>query len=134
MIAAGRCAGCGHEDASARKVRYHTSSCAKFIELWRASPEKALDPEAEHARVHGEEHIAAKKDAKLERHYDIKERLQGLAAERQLRDQQRWQSVVTHEARQVVPPPDGVLAHSGPTQAHRDMVRALTTTTNGLGE
>lgn len=46
----GRCAGCGKTDVSARKIAAHTMECGDFAELFRSSPSRALDPEAEHVR------------------------------------------------------------------------------------
>jgi len=49
-VSSGRCAGCGKTDVSAKKIEEHTLECSEFDELYRTSPEKALDPVAEHIR------------------------------------------------------------------------------------
>ena len=48
-MAAGRCAGCG-DTGPERSVIVHTQTCAKFAELVRTEPSRALDPVAEHER------------------------------------------------------------------------------------
>lgn len=49
-MARGRCAGCGLEDPSAKKVERHVASCPDYLALYRTSPEKALSPEDEMKR------------------------------------------------------------------------------------
>lgn len=46
----GRCAGCGYEDASCKKVRSHVQSCPEFVTLFKEHPERAIDPEDEYVR------------------------------------------------------------------------------------
>lgn len=50
VVPSGRCAGCGETDVSSKKIEAHTLECSRFMELFRTSPDKALDPVAEHIR------------------------------------------------------------------------------------
>lgn len=49
-MARGRCAGCGQEDASAKKIERHINTCPQYLDLWRTDPDRALSPTAEAER------------------------------------------------------------------------------------
>lgn len=69
----GRCAGCGKTHQSCKVIRTHTMSCPDYLKLFKESPEKALDPEAEHRRWNEEENSdearAEAKDVRLQKRF-----------------------------------------------------------------
>lgn len=67
-MAAGRCGGCGRTGDS-RVVDKHIAGCAKWAELYRRSPDKALAAEEEHRRWSEEDRMS-----------DHQERIVGLRA------------------------------------------------------
>lgn len=75
-MARGRCAGCGHEDASARQTAKHVNSCPAYLELYRTDPARALSPEAEAERWarfrETDEHAMAKHEARERFLVDVK--------------------------------------------------------------
>jgi hypothetical protein len=86
-MTAGRCAGCGFENASCKIVKTHVASCNDFRDLWKANKEAALDPEAEYTR-----HRMQMSSTKEERR-DV--RIAGLRKEDKARlstQQDRWSS------------------------------------------
>jgi hypothetical protein len=88
-VAAGRCAGCGRRDASIRKIQAHVVQCPAYAALYRAEPERALDPVAEEARwLAAEGSDSARIDARDERLEKLRVRL----AEQRLAQADRWRT------------------------------------------
>lgn len=50
----GRCAGCGNT-ASSRKIEIHILTCDQFLALFKSTPQRCLDPQAEFERFKSEE-------------------------------------------------------------------------------
>ena len=64
-LAQGRCAGCGKVGASVR-IEQHLTTCADYLLLFKADPEKALLPEAELERWQREDRSPEAKAAAKE--------------------------------------------------------------------
>lgn len=73
-MTAGRCAGCGMVRTSHRSVAEHIRNCGPYLVLWRESPDRALDPEAEFRRWQEEDRNPEAKDLARE------QRLNGIFA------------------------------------------------------
>lgn len=57
----GRCAGCG-ETGPERQVTAHLASCARFAQLYREHPERALPPAREYRRWREQEKAAEQEE------------------------------------------------------------------------
>lgn len=112
------------------RIRSHAASCPEFVALFHKSPELAVDPETAWLNWHNQDAVLDRREARIERHDLVKSKLQGLAADRQVRDQERWRGVRRHEVAMVAPPEDGVIASTGVTDARRELSRELTTNPN----
>ena len=87
----GRCAGCG-STGSVRKVSTHILTCHEYLALFRQSPQRCLDPQAEHERYKTEDDTsearAARRDQRLKSRFVKLDGQQRFAARRwqQLKD------------------------------------------------
>jgi hypothetical protein len=121
----GRCAGCGAE-GTIKRVAQHTVTCEKFAELFRKDPALALDPASAFRAYRAEDAQEERFDAKVAKRASIKDRLQGVASDREAAQQARWTGgVVNHKAGQVPAPEDGVLVNRGRSQAQQDVLEKL---------
>lgn len=127
-VTKGRCAGCGFEDASERKVRIHTIGCPEFIALWKANPEQALEPAEAHAQYHQVEAKEARKEAHQDQFDTVRGQLQELAARRQEADRERWRNVREHAVVMVAAPPDGRLVFTGTSTNRTALAKRLCST------
>lgn len=83
----GRCAGCGRH-GSPTQVCVHILGCAEYLRLYRESPERCLDPEAEYERHNAAQNTpearAERRGARLTLRFAETDR-------QQIRDAARWQ-------------------------------------------
>ncbi len=81
----GRCAGCGFSD-SCTKVKGHILGCPEYLALFRKTPERCLDPAAEHARFKAEDDTsearAERRDQRLSDRFAEMDRLASIQAAR----------------------------------------------------
>lgn len=81
----GRCAGCGFTNSS-KKVQVHVLDCSDYLALFRQSPQRCLDPDAEHARYKAEEDNstarAKRRDRRLQDRFAELERQASIQATR----------------------------------------------------
>jgi hypothetical protein len=79
-MAQGRCAGCGYS-GSCVQVGTHILTCPDYLELFRNSPDKCLDPEAEYQRHKDEDNSetrAERRDQRLAQRHAEADRLHAL--------------------------------------------------------
>jgi hypothetical protein len=82
----GRCAGCGVVNTSCKKIRAHVCECPDYLRLYRESPEKALEPEAEYLRWKADDTVAdvraQQKDLRLQARFKALDEKRALQVER----------------------------------------------------
>lgn len=114
----GRCAGCGWEDPSSKRVRVHVQECGEYLALFRATPERALDPEAEYVRDREHRQSAEFAEADEARRAAVHEGFRVAQARRVASDKNRWKTGRLGPERQVsapvgVPAPGGAPTLTG---------------------
>lgn len=106
----GRCAGCGKEDASCKKIKTHIASCPEYLELWTTDPDRALDPEEEFLRwkahVESDDYIMAKEEATSAKYAGYRREAELKIA----RSKTRWGSRLTESEKTTVTSHDAQVA------------------------
>lgn len=110
----GRCAGCGYEDASCKKVRTHVNTCPEFLVLYKTEPARAIDPEDEFVRFKAltetfeyQEARDEEKSAKHAKYREDAERKLAVSKDRFAGGTRtRFRSAASQES--VTSPPEGV--------------------------